>query len=159
MASLLETLRETPEEEKVPTRWVTVWDEEASIGAPKLEAEIAYLDPDDWERMARPFKKGIQFGLMWVQLLPSKDRTRLLTGFLKKILKNTRGLGRKNLARISGAYLNKPAALAKVPEEIEFSEEVLEDLAALINHDTFTILQTLATDTNEFGVAVQAKND
>lgn len=156
--SLLTVLRDTPAEEKVPTRWVTVWEEEPSIEAPKLEVEIAYLDPDDWERMCRQYKRGIQFGLGWVQLLQSKDRERLLTGFLKKTLKGIKGLGRKNLPRISAQFASKPAALEQVPDTIEFSDELVEELAVLINHDTFIILHTAATDLNEFGVAIQSKN-
>lgn len=156
--SLLTILKETPAEEEAPTRWITVWDEEPSIEAPKFEAEISYLDPDDWERMARQYKKGLTFGLGWVQLLQSKERERLLKGFLKKILKNMRGFGRKNLPRISPQFATKPAALEKIADSIPFSDELVEELASLISHDVFTILHTAATDLNEFGVAIQAKN-
>lgn len=156
--SLLTVLRDTPAEEKAPTRWVTVWEDEPSIDAPRLEAEIAYLDSDDWERMARQYKKGFQFGVFWVQTLPTADRKKLLTGFLKKVLKNLRGFGRKNLARISPQFAQNPAALAKVSEQVDFSDDLVEELASLINHETFVILHAAATDLNEFGVAIQSKN-
>lgn len=155
--SLLAKLREAPDEEIPVRRWLTLLDEDPSIDAPKFEVEIEYLDADEWDRMARKYRRGLSVGLNWVQSLNSLDKNTFLRKFFKRVVKDWRGLGRKTLPQLCSSALENLAAVRDLPDDIPFSDDVRDDLATMVTHENFLVLQMQATDIREFGIAMQQK--
>lgn len=161
--SLLSHLREAPRAEQAPRRWQMVMDADPTVGAPALRVEVEYCDDDDWVLMSRKYRprgSEVPLGPFWIKELTSDKRNELIAAFFKRYLKNMTGVCKENLPRFCPKAMNNVKLLESLPEgEIPFDAELRDDLAVLCTTDFFFGVWGAATNLQDFGAEVQAKND
>jgi len=126
--------------------------------APPFEVEVRYVPGDELNKLVTTRQRQ---GARRQGAINLQDEYLFRQRFLKKCLANWRGLTKANLRRCSSFALQRPEAVAKLPEELPFTPDHAEELASLLENEYFTLISDEALDLSTYATEIltQEKKD
>lgn len=153
-------LKELPKvlESKRVRRWYTILEADASLDAPAVEVNIAYLDPQRNEQLQSSYKK--KKGEPGLDLDGNKGKNFkwdilkdiVAKGFTEGSEQRWRGVTKTNLRRLCPAFMTYPELLEDLPaeDEIPFTTEDLQQVAKEMADEYFLEIYRASEALNDF---------